>query len=70
MIETKHRLITRAEWNTLPPRQKGFVQYWQGDIKGSQLKFETNPYREGTKEFDEYQRGEQEAMLEAQDSEG
>lgn len=69
LVGNKPRLITLAEWQTLTPRQRGYVQYWQGEQPGSQLKDEVNPYEAGSKQWEDYEAGQREAVLDAQDSE-
>lgn len=63
------RLITKAEYDALPPRSQGYAQYWEGAKPGSELKVEVNPYSAGSHEYYEWQRGQQLACQDAQDSE-
>jgi len=62
-------LITKAEYDTLTPSEKGYIVYWQGSRPGSELKDEKNPYPEGSPEHAEWLRGEGIAVQNAQDSE-
>lgn len=64
------RLVTLQEWQTLPPRQQGYVSYMQAELSGSELKnHQTNPYKSGTPAFRAFEEGVQRGVLEAQDSE-
>ncbi len=63
------RLVTRSEWEKLPPRSRGYVSYWQGGVRGSQIAGIGNPFAPGSREHGEYAAGEAQAVLDAQDSE-
>ena len=45
------RLITKAEYDKLTPRQQGYIQYMQGEWPGSKLKYCHNSYPEGSAEY-------------------
>jgi len=62
-------LVTRAEWERLPARSRGYVAYWQGGVRGSQIAGVGNPFAPGSREYGEYAAGEAQAVLDAQDSE-
>ena len=62
-------LITRAEYDKMPPYRQGFVVYMYGEWPGSELKGLTNPYPEGSTKADLWDRGNFQAMMAAQDSE-
>jgi len=61
------KLITRAEYRKLAPRQQGYVAYMQGSLPGSELKKEVNPYRRGTAEYRDWSVGQDAACIEAQE---
>lgn len=63
------KLITKAQWEKFSPRSQGYLIYWQGNLPGSELKNLTCPYRNGSKEQQEFDAGQFTAMLDAQDSE-
>lgn len=63
------RLLTKAEWDTITPRQQGMACYFQGSLPGSELKDLENPYPIGSEDRKEFAGGEFEAMLDAQDGE-
>jgi hypothetical protein len=63
------KLITKEAWEQLSPRSKGYVIYSQSELKGSQLKGLTNPYRKGSKHWNEFVEGERIACQDAQDQE-
>lgn len=65
----KANLMTKAMWEKLTPKNKGYVVYWQGNLPGSELKDVVCPYPLDSKERKEYAAGEFEAMMVAQDSE-
>jgi hypothetical protein len=62
-------LITRKEYDRLDAYQRGYAVYWQGDLPGSELKDMSNRYPVNTKSWSEFERGQMQAMLDAQDSE-
>lgn len=59
------RRFTRAEYDRLAPFQQGLITYMQGawnkDVQNS------NIYRRGTKQYDEFTKGEQRGVQIAQD---
>jgi len=63
------KLITKDAWEKLTPRSQGYLVYSQSELKGSQLKGLTNPYRKGSDKWNAFLDGERIACLEAQDSE-
>jgi len=66
---TKPQLHTLAEWEVLAPFQQGYVHYMEADWPGSELRGIHCPYTIGTREHEQYKRGEHRAVLAAQDSE-
>ena len=60
-------LVTRAEFEKLPPRTQGYVHYMQAAWPKSELRGVKCPYEPGTTEYLHWQGGEYAAMLEAQD---
>lgn len=63
-------LITRAEYEKLPPRSQGYAVYMQAMHDGSELRsIEENPYPAGSSEHKEWDEGQMIGVLEAQDSE-
>lgn len=65
----KVNLITKEQWDKMAAFSKGYAAYWTGGLPGSELKNVTNPYKYGTDEHEQYERGEREATQDAQDSE-
>jgi hypothetical protein len=63
-------LVTKAQYDKLPPWKKGYVYYMQEAIPGSELHGSSNPYPEGTKDHLKWDEGQMVAMLEAQDEDG
>lgn len=64
----KPQLVTLKEFKELSPRAKGYVVYMQAELPGSELHCEQgNPYLEGSREWEQFERGQQDAMLEVQD---
>lgn len=63
------RLVTLHEWLNLSPDSQGYVWYMQAEHQGSQLKNKRNPYKPGTAAYDQFEKGVQRGVLEAQDSE-
>lgn len=61
-------LMTREEFDKLPPRSQGFVSYMQAEWPGSDLP-KACIYPEGTQPAEEWAAGAFAAALEAQDSE-
>ena len=66
---TEQKLITLAEYHSFSPFEQGYALYMQAELPNSPLKGLTNPYAEGTPEFDDWKRGEFRAMLNVQDGE-
>jgi hypothetical protein len=62
-------LVTLTEYHSFSPFEQGYIIYMQSEHDGSPLKGLTNPYAEGTHEFDDWKRGEFRAMLNVQDGE-
>lgn len=69
MVACGVKLVTFEEWAKMRPREQGYIQYWQGDRPGSQLKGKENPWPRESREYQEYKEGSFQAMLDAQDSE-
>jgi DNA-directed RNA polymerase subunit RPC12/RpoP len=63
------RLITRAEWQTLPPFRQGYAMYMQASWPTSELADVKNPYAKDSSEWTAFRQGEQRAVLDAQDGE-
>ena len=71
-LRCKHcdwHLVSRAKWQTLTPRQQGYVLYAQGDWPTSELTDLKNPYDKGTAAWEEFREGEAYGARVAQDSE-
>jgi len=62
-------LITKAEWDALPPFSQGYVLYMQEEWPHSELKGLTNPYEPSSMESKKFDEGNFKAMLDAQDEE-
>lgn len=62
-------LTSFEEWKTLSPFRQGYILYMQGARPKSPLRNKKNPYETGTREWKAFQKGEQQAVLAAQDSE-
>lgn len=62
-------LITLAEWQKMKPFEQGYVHYMQSAWPTSELASADNPHAAGTKACAEFKRGEERAMLSAQDGE-
>jgi hypothetical protein len=62
-------LVTRAEWKQLPPFSQGHAFYMQSSWPTSELAGAKNPHAEGTPAWTAFRRGEDRAVLDAQDSE-
>jgi hypothetical protein len=63
-------LLTLNEFRLLTPREQGYVSYMQGDLPGSELKeHQANPYPKGSREWNEFIRGQCIGVQVAQDSE-
>jgi hypothetical protein len=64
------RHITLKEFNELSPYQQGYFSYMQAAHSGSELRDrQANTYLKGTQKWEQFQNGQQAAVLEAQDSE-
>lgn len=61
-------LPTRAEWDGASPYTQGYISYTYAAHPGSEIP-EASPYGAGTPEHAEFERGQQAAVLAAQDSE-
>jgi len=71
-LKCKHcswHLITLDAWRKLSPFDKGYVLYMQGSWPSSELAGAKNPYPHGTPDHQDFCRGEQRAVLSAQDGE-
>ena len=64
-----NKLYTKAEYDKLPPYEQGFIQYWQGEQPGSELKRARCHYPKESSERAEWDRGQLQATLAAQDGE-
>jgi len=64
----KQELPTRADYDAASPRGKGYMQYMYSEWPGSEIP-KTCPFTVGTPEYAEYCRGQNAAVLDAQDSE-
>lgn len=62
-------LLTLREWRQLSPFQQGYVLYAQSSWAGSALRGKKNPHAEGSTAWKAFRRGEDRAVLDAQDSE-
>ena len=63
------KLITKAQWDELTSRSKGYTCYIQGALLGSELEKDwTGPYPLGSKEAKEFAAGEFTAMMDAQEA--
>jgi len=64
-------LVTKAEYERLPPWEQGYAVYWQAEQPGSELKdCQENPYPPGSRERQAWDDGAEAAMIHAQDSDG
>jgi len=66
---TSQKLITLEEYEKMPPKAQGFINYMQADLPGSQLKGLHNPYPDGTTEANLWDEGQMMACLNVQDGE-
>ena len=64
------KLITKAEWDRMSPKSKGYVAYLQAELPGSELKGLTNPYFNYTNQHADFCEGEDLAVQEVQEGEG
>jgi hypothetical protein len=62
-------LLSLEEYKQLSPYAQGYVSYMQASWEESELADE-NPFKEGTKEFAEFNRGSHHAMIITQDMSG
>lgn len=62
-------LLSRVAWLKLSPSEQGFILYMQASWPTSELHGLTNPHAHGTPAWEEFQQGEQRAVLLTQDSE-
>lgn len=60
-------LMTKKQWKAAGPRTQGYILYMQAELPGSELAGLSNPYREGTEQYEEFRKGEMAAVLEVQD---
>lgn len=58
--------VTKADYDKLTPRTKGYVCYMVAARPGSKIP-DVNPYMAGTRQHDEFRTGEQQAMRDAED---
>lgn len=63
------RLISRDEWQKLPPFRQGYAFYMQSSWPTSELGREKNPHAENTPAWKAFRDGEDRAARSAQDSE-
>ena len=63
------KLVTKAQWEKMSARTRGYLGYMQGNFPGSELHGITCPYPKGSQEAKDYAAGEFAAMMDAQDSE-
>lgn len=71
-LKCKHcgwHLVTLAAWKKLSPFGQGYALYMQSNWPTSEIAKQTNPYAEGSDEWNEFRRGEQRGALDAQDGE-
>ena len=68
IAESVGELLTLEEYNELTPLEKGFAHYMQSNWKESPIPEET-PYKEGTKEYEDFNDGGFRAMIAAQNFE-
>jgi len=62
------QLPTRADYDAASPRAKGYMQYMYAEWPNSKIPKQC-PFKVGTPEYAEYCRGQDAAVLAAQDSE-
>lgn len=62
------KLLTRAQYDALPPYEQGYATYMQAEHKGADLP-KTNPYPANSREALQWERGSFQAMLAVQDEE-
>lgn len=67
-FESEVPLPTRADYDKASPRGKGYLQYMWAEWPRSTIPKQC-PFKVGTPEYAEYCRGQEAAMLDAQDSE-
>lgn len=68
-LQCDWRLISREEWQKLPPFEQGFLLYMQSSWPTSPLKNQKNPHAKGTRAWTEFCDGETRAARAAQDGE-
>lgn len=62
------KLVTKERWLKLSPKSQGYVLYMQSELPESELKGLGNPYAAFMRAHRDFQDGENEAILEAQDA--
>lgn len=62
-------MITRKEYDKLNAFNRGYAVYWQAELPGSELAGLRNPYPINSRSWGEFERGQLQACLDAQDSE-
>lgn len=64
------RVVTREEFEALPPFRRGWAVYMAGERDDQpNIPNEANPYPTGSVDADEWNRGQQVAMVQVLDSE-
>lgn len=62
--------MSKEEFRRLAPGARGYAVYWYGERDDQpNVPNESNPYPAGSTEFQEWARGQSQAMIDAQDSE-
>ena len=62
-------MMTKEEFDDLSPHSRGYVVYMAGERDDQpNVPNEENPYEEGTKEYEEWDKGAMAAVIEVQDS--
>jgi hypothetical protein len=70
MPEAKRQLLTLKEYRGLEPFMQGYACYMQAELPGSELRaHQRNPYPKVSKKHEEWNRGQLQAMIIAQDTE-
>ena len=65
----KENLLTLDEYESLSAEHKGWASYMQSSWDESEIPEDINPYKEGTKEFEDFKRGSFAAMQQVQEME-
>ena len=65
----QEQVLTKEEFETLKPRTRGYVVYMAGNRDDQpNVPNEKNPYPAGSKEHEEWNEGQRQAILQAQDN--